>query len=289
MALGGVQEPNVRVNKWDKTESEKAFNLARRCVGIFPITTETAKQHTEACNSTLDNSTRIQMGGAFATRDFLCKEMGMSDYEADNVRILRTFRLPDQISTLFVEFAEESDLRKVRSKVSNLRNGEDDAPKLTAYIPNSLQAQYSRVVSRANKGRAKTPRQASKIWVGLSSFELRFRQKGDFTPWNKIQPDMEPDSSPQMLRQSLISERALLQAKIQKPGSSDNNIWLVQEPTTTPVSPMTNFINNSDNPNFIPVTKGRRKSNLLGKTLLPKSVITSNSFQPIQRTEQMSP
>ena len=120
MALGGVQEPNVRVNKWDKTESEKAFNLARRCVGIFPITTETVKQHTEACNSTLDNSTRIQMGGAFATRDFLCKEMGMSDYEADNVRILRTFRLPDQISTLFVEFAEESDLRRVRRKVTSL-------------------------------------------------------------------------------------------------------------------------------------------------------------------------
>ena len=152
-----------KVVKVDSSENSKAHNLANRCVGLGPISEDIVLQHVQDTNPTLDKYTRHQIGGAFAARDFLCKEMGMSDPEAENVRILRTFRVKEHDDNLFVEFGDESHLRKIRSKVSNLSNGKEDDPRLTTYVPKHLQPQYSRLVTRANRGRAQTPRQSSKI------------------------------------------------------------------------------------------------------------------------------
>ena len=280
------QVPAMRVNNGDKSDKEKAFDLAKRCVGLGPIPPEVVKKHADASNSSLDITTRNQIGGAFAIRDFLCKEMGMNDSEAENIRIFRTFRIPQQTNILYVEVAAEADLRKIRSRATNLSNGNEEDPRLETYIPNILQAQYSRLVKQANKGRAQTPKQASKIWVGNNEFELRFRPKGEHTPWNKIQPVNVEESTPFVPRQSLIDERAKLSVRPKSAIASSNNIWLNQESSS---SPMTNFTNDPNNPNFVPVSKERSKVNYLGKTLLPISVTTSNRFQAFQGADQRSP
>ena len=242
-----------------KTENEKALSLAKRCVGFGPIPSSTVNQHSEACNPSLDSHTRNQMGGAFAIRDFLCKEMGLNDFEADNIRILRTFRIQNNEKDLFAELGNEDQLRKIRSKVSNLTNGKDNDPKLTTYVPKHLQAQHARLVNRANKGRAQTPKHSSKIWLGETEFELRLRPKDCVTPWSKIQPVDEVDPNPFIARQSLQNERA---SKNPKPIPRSSSETL-------------------DNPNLIPVSGNRKKGNLLGKTLLPRGVIMSNQFDPL--------
>ena len=269
------------------SQMETALNMANRCVGLGPISEETVNLHSQDSNPALDSHTRNQIGGAFAIRDFLCKEMGMSDSEAENMRIIRTFRIKEQEENLFVEFGTESNLRKVRSKVANLTNGKENDPRLSTYVPKHLQPQYARLVIRANRGRAQTPKQSSKIWLGEKGFELRFRLKGDFTPWSKIDPVNESEQGTNPRRMNIISERSL-----PNNGTTTSNInenWLLQKPKTPNPSPMTRFNNNSSNPNLIPVNKDRKRNTFLGETLLPRPITTSNSFEILQRTNGTSP
>ena len=67
---------------------------------------ETVNLHKEKSNHSLDNLTRDQIGGAFAVREFFCKEMGVDEHEAENMRIIRTFRTKEQDTSLYVEFSE---------------------------------------------------------------------------------------------------------------------------------------------------------------------------------------
>ena len=59
----------------------------------------------------------------------------MIDFVADNVRIMRTFRLQDQEQDLFAELGNEAQLRNIRSKAANLNNVKEIDPELTTYIP----------------------------------------------------------------------------------------------------------------------------------------------------------
>ena len=166
-------------------------------------------------------------------------------------------------------------------------------PKLTIYIPISLQARYTRLVSRANKGRAQIPRQASKIWVGENCFELRFRPKGDHTPWNKIQPVSETDPNSFNTRKSLMEEKAQQTKTTKEPTTTTNNIWLAKDIRNSPANQGMSFLTNPQNPNLIPVSKERSirnlTRNLTGETLLPKGVITSNRFNPLIGMQVSSP
>ena len=110
--------------------NEKALNLAKRCIGFGPINHSMVSKHAEVTNTNLDQHTRNQLDGAFAVRNFLCKEMGMNDYEAENIRIIRTFRLNNNEEDLFAELGNESHIRSIRSKASNLSNGRDKAADL---------------------------------------------------------------------------------------------------------------------------------------------------------------
>jgi hypothetical protein len=258
-------------------------------VGLGPITDDNVSQQVMTTNPKLDDYTRNQLGGAFAVRDFLCREMGMSDPEVDNLRILRNFRLKEQDTDLYVEFGSESNLRKVRRNVTNLSNGTEHDPRLTTYVPKHLQPQFSRLVTRANRGRAQTPKQSSKIWLGVKGFELRFRPKGSFIPWNKIEPESDTDNNIPIVRQSLISKRSQPNNNKEPSTAHTNDTWLFPKSTSPSASPMTRFNNQSTNPNLIPVTKGRRKSNLVGEPLLLRDIRTKNRFDPLQGTSQSYP
>ena len=278
--------PKTRTD--DKSElEERAINLANRCVGLGPIPPSKVKQHIEATNPALDIFARTQLGGAFAIRDFLCTEMGLTDNEADNVRIVRTFRTNENDYNLFAEFGDESCLKRICSKVGNLSNGGEENPKLTPYIPQHLKNQYLQLVARANRGRAQTPKQSSKIWLGKKEYELRFRQKGDFTPWSRIQPVNEPEQIVYKIRMSLIEERASRNKNTPKPSPNAS--------TTTNFLCNSNSNNNRNNqpqpqpsfnnPNLIPITGNRPKGNILGKRLIPRGISTANRFEHFSQQE----
>ena len=114
----------------------------------------------------------------------------MSEKEASKLNIIKVFKLPGRtnIDTLFVEFTNKADLKKIRSLAGNMDQGGSNEPRLVNFIPKMLQKEYESVVQRANEGRAKSPKNASKIWI-TTKFELRLRPKGSFTPWNRIQPE----------------------------------------------------------------------------------------------------
>ena len=265
----------------DKSEvEEKALNLANRCVGFGPIPPYKVDQHIEATNPALDIYTRTQLGGAFAIRDFLCAEMGLSDHEAENVRIERTFRSNENDDNLFAEFGDESCLKRIRSKVGNLSKGGEENPKLTPYVPQHLKSQYLQLVARANRGRAQSPKQSSKIWLGKKEFELRFRQKGDFTPWNKIQPVNEPEQIVFKIRMSLIDERANRKQETPKSIPSSSTVSNVQCNNNS--NSNRNNQPSFNNPNLIPISGSRPKGNILGKRLIPRGITTANRFEHLQ-------
>ena len=271
--------PKTRTD--DKSEmEERAINLANRCVGLGPIPPSKVKQHIEATNPALDIFARTQLGGAFAIRDFLCTEMGLTDNEADNVRIVRTFRTNENDYNLFAEFGDESCLKRIRSKVGNLSKGGEENPKLTPYVPQHLKSQYLQLVARANRGRAQSPKQSSKIWLGKKEFELRFRQKGDFTPWNKIQPVNEPEQIVFKIRMSLIDERANRKQETPKSTPSSSTVSNVQCNNNS--NSNRNNQPSFNNPNLIPISGSRPKGNILGKRLIPRGITTANRFEHLQ-------
>ena len=165
-----------------------------------------------------------------------------------------------------------------------------EGTRLLTYIPKHLQAQHDKLVIRANKGRAQTPKQSSKIWLGSTEFELRFRPKGCSTHWNKIQPESEAQPLPTIPRQSLINERA--QINCPKPATrTTNETWLSQYSNNnlnTPSRSRINNPNNIENPNLIPISGNRSKGNLIGERLLPRGITTKNRFDQL-RDHESSP
>ena len=203
------------------------------------------------------------------------------------------------MNTLFVEFNEEADLRKVKSMAVNMENEGSLNPKLVTFIPRILEARYKVMVERANIGKAKSPKYSSKIWVG-KDFELRLRKKGDFTPWNRIQPEPQhdllgeknkvsnkekSDNSSQKSRSDLEANpsewKQAVRGRNRRVGSYSNSVFMLSSD---------NEIDNEiDNPNMIKITGTRKKIPLLGRPLLPISVITRNRFDPLPTNMQPSP
>ena len=243
------------------TDREQAFNLARRCVGLYPISHEDLIRNTNKMDECTDTNLREQRGGAFTIRDYLCTVMKMDEKEAERLNIIRVFKhkQPGQSNNnvLFVEFTNESDLKKIRSMVANMENDGDFEPKMINYIPKLIQKEYDIVTQKAYKGRSMDPRNASKIWI-TDKFELRLRPKGDFTPWNKI-PQTEFEDPPKQTGTIPKSKPTATQQTRSKPDFSNTN-----------------------NPNFQQIGKVNvRKSSWEGPNLLPSQQATPTSSSNI--------
>ena len=240
------------------SERDQAFNLARRCVGLFPISQEDLVRNTDIIQDCPDQNIKEQLGGAETIRDYLCVIMKMRRTEAAQLNIIRLFKLSGENNTnvLYVEFTNEADLKKIRSLVGNMEKGGEVDPTLVNFIRKVIQHEYDKVAQRAYKGRTMCPKNSSKIWI-TNRFELRLRPKGDFTPWNKI-PEVDPE------------QEAKPTGAIPKSNTKTKE--------TLSQRPKPNF-NNSDNPNFQQVGKERgTKSSWEGPSLLPSQNRDKNIF-----------
>ena len=248
-------------------EREQAFNLARRSLGLYPISQDDLIRNTNKVEDSMDKSVKEQIGGANTARDYLCVVLGMKEEEANRLNIIKVFKQPGNSNTnvLFVEFTNENDVKNIKKMVGNMETGGDQ--RLLNFIPKILQKEYDAVAQRAFKGRNQVTKHASKIWIS-SKFELRLRPKGDYTPWSKI------------TQENLDNEEPKLTGPIPK---------IVTKPTTTATAPTTTAthlpkhkpdFSNSNNPNFQVIGSGREKgTGWEGPNLLPQQTPTTNGYQ----------
>ena len=271
---------NYLPDKPHLSEREEAFALAKKCIGLWPVAANTLDNHVNQCNPSLDPVSRAQTGGAYTARDYLCKVLQMPEHEASDLRITRTFTLPgnSHLDTLYVEFLSQQELTAVRSYSKNMTTKGNNIPKLITFIPKVLQSSYDDICMRANIGRAQTPRQSSKIWVGHNSFELRLKVKGDKTPWGMIAPQQpilpnpgaKPQPNPQPFKEPSLSQRLVQPNPSTDIRTNAHNIIPVSDPL---------------NSNYQPVGQRRKTTTQVGPKLLlrlpSQPISTANSFQPL--------
>ena len=245
------------------TDRDQAFNQARRCIGLFPITQEDLIRNTAKMEECSNSSLKEQRGGAFTIRDYLCVVMKMDEREAERLNILRVFKQPGQgnMNVLFVEFTTEADLKKIRSLVTNMEKGGECEPRIIDFIPKLIQKEYDVVAQRAFKGRSMIPKNSSKIWI-TDKFELRLRPKGDFTPWSRI------------------PQESLEQLPKQTGTKPKNNILGSQQHRPKP------DFSTTSNPNFQQIGMGgQRKQSWEGPNLLPSqstpSIASANIYSTL--------
>ena len=185
---------HLNSNREDLDVTE-AFAMARRCVGLFPITAEDIDRHNPPREDGSKSSSNFQEAGVASVRTFLKSVLKIASDTADNLSIKGVFyQGRGAISnTLYVELNHHNDLATVRNAAANIINTDENNPKLIQYIPVILKPQYNAILNLAYEGRTATAvRKASKIWTKSHNFELRFKAKGDPTPWSAIEPEDIP-------------------------------------------------------------------------------------------------
>ena len=82
----------------------EAFALARRCVGISPITAKDIEKNIRMLEPNLDKETKFQIAGKRAVLSFLEMELAMSPREVNNLSIEGVFYSPTKtdLKTLYV-------------------------------------------------------------------------------------------------------------------------------------------------------------------------------------------
>ena len=268
-------KPQPEVNR-EEHDVNKAFAMARRCVGLFPISAEDIESHHDATKpKTNDN---FQKAGIAAVRSYFKSVMKLASDSADNLAIEGVFYQGKGAAsnTLYVELSHQNDLAIVRNAAVNMINTNEINPKLIQYIPTLLKPRYNAILNLAYEGRTgSSVRKASKIWIKSQNFELRFKAKGDATPWSEIQPEDIPalltakkaslssvDSS-QQLRTKRPS--AQLHKLSPEPGSEYDNLLTVNIPTEEPL-----------------ITG----SSLTEEPLIRCNIPTSNKFEVFQSDQQ---
>ena len=128
--------------------------------------------------------------------------MKVPEQEIEDLRIARVFYHPtgSTYMTLYAEFEEERDVKRIRRFVHNLVGKERTDPKVVQFVPKLLQERYSAIQKLAYTARKESnPRMSTKIWI-TDQIELRLWKVGDNTDWNKIQPEDLTDLPKQIPR-----------------------------------------------------------------------------------------
>ena len=135
---------------------------------------------------------------------------------------------------------------------------------------------------------------SSKIWIGKREFELSLRPKGDNTPWSQITPETITEKSNNNPRVPHLTPRVGTTSKPKAlpkrtTNSDKSNSRQANSDIRIP-SPGLNFRDDPNNANFQVIGGARKKTYMLGaQTLFPKSISTTNRYQPLTQIQQISP
>ena len=171
-----------------------AFELARRCMGFHPITSEDIGKIGGFHEDNENEEQNFQSDGKDSIRKFLHYEMNMSVRCVDDLRIKNVFYPPvGAVSrTLFCEFFSEEEAAYVRKSAKNLKTVNGYRSKIVDFVPRSLEDRHKAVECEAYKIRQNNldlatgkSNVSTRIWL-TTDIELRVRKKGDPTPWGRI-------------------------------------------------------------------------------------------------------
>ena len=186
----GTPQPPNPVSPDKPKANNPAFNLARRCQGFHPLTSRDIGREKGYRLEIEDEELQFQEAGKACIRDFLQRQMGISERIAKDIRITSVFFPPLGASsaTLFAEFHSEEEVQLIRSYARNLTTTEGYKAKLVIYIPRSLHKIHSAVEAAAFRIRDESKNSVmTRIWIG-TDLELRAKKKGDPTSWASITP-----------------------------------------------------------------------------------------------------
>ena len=178
-----IPKPEVPINP--------AFSLAKRCQGFYPITSKDIKYYRDSYPEITDPTERFQKLGKDCIRDFLFKELKMSETVARDIRIKSVFYPTSGIATgiLYAEFQSEGELDIIKQNAKFLKTTDGCRAKILSYIPKSLFNRHRAVEEKAFQIRSNDRTMATRVWIN-KDFELRKRKKGDLTPWSRITPEI---------------------------------------------------------------------------------------------------
>ena len=165
------------------------IQLARRTLGFNPITTSHINNHYNPNNNHLSTSEQFQLAGTRALEDFMDRDMHMPHSTIARLRTKRVFH-PQSGSgsnTFYVEYESENDVAAIKRYAHNLTGQNPGDPKITMYVPKSLQKQHSELQQAAFTARRLTPKMSTKIWLG-DTMELRIKKAGNNQPWHMVEP-----------------------------------------------------------------------------------------------------
>ena len=181
--------PNPSSNAGTTAQPSKDLLTAKRSLGFFPITQEDVTRN--QLNKNQQNTPREHYfhAGRNVIKNFLARELKMPEEEIENLEFKDVFfpQSGSDAKTLYVEFHDHRNVKRIMSHAHKLNSNNHDGPKITQYIPKSLQPQYQALQTLAYNARKGTPKKSTKIWFA-DTLELRVRDIGDTTPWRDIKP-----------------------------------------------------------------------------------------------------
>ena len=157
----------------------------------------------------------------------------MSQSDRDNVHIIKIFPAKKPNSNIYyVQCETQDDVSLITSHVSNLSNTNFDknGPQIVTHIPNILYRRYQYCQKMLFKLKMSKPQMLqTNIRLGRSDLLVRYKQKGDDTPWRDVPLIIIPQDAPRP-EMNLLKDH-------QSPNTSIN------EPTANPITSHQNLNN----------------------------------------------
>ena len=165
------------------------YLMAKRSLGFYPITLNDIKRNQTNMNTQNTPNEHFTHSGQNIIRNFLAKELKMPEEEIERLDFKDVFlhQSGSIDNVLYVEFENKRDVMSIMSHAHNLTGNSQEDPRISRYVPRSLQPQYQALQAMAYNARKGTPKRSSKIWFA-ETLELRVRDIGDTTPWKEIKP-----------------------------------------------------------------------------------------------------
>ena len=184
--------PAAQVIQGQTTISKGPTNdiqLAKRTMGFNPITPSDIKRHHNNNNNNLPQHEQFQLAGTRTLEEFMSRDLKMPHSTIARLRTRRVFHPQSGTgsNTFYAEFDSEDEVATIRRYAHNLSGSNPEDPKLSLYIPKSLQKLHSDLQQIAFTARNSTPKMSTKIWFG-DNLELRIKESGSKKPWASIDP-----------------------------------------------------------------------------------------------------
>ena len=215
------------------------IELSSLITGFKPITNKMLDREEklilEECNEKLKNDKptvrKIVIKNAIAR--FMKENLKMSQKDRDSVQIEKIFPAKKPNSNIYyIQCNSQEDISLITSHVTNLSkiNYEKESPQIIPHIPNILYKRYQYCQKMLFKLRLSQPQKLrTNIRLGRIDFLLRFKQKGDNTPWRDLPLLIIPTEAPRP-EMNLLKDKHTQNTSVNEPSPNPISSSPQQQP-----------------------------------------------------------